>query len=107
MNMMQYKQKVFFPIEKSCLHWNRTCNCTCETSTLFSFFFLNTYFFPQEMAALRNQVNSCAVNVEVDARPQEDMSRTIDEIRRQYEAITEKNRRDMDNWYKTKVRRAR
>ncbi|XP_019735294.1 keratin, type I cytoskeletal 42-like isoform X1 [Hippocampus comes] len=56
----------------------------------------------EEMAALRNQVNSCAVNVEVDARPQEDMSRTIEEIRRQYEAITEKNRRDMDNWYKTK-----
>ncbi|XP_077426924.1 keratin 97 [Vanacampus margaritifer] len=56
----------------------------------------------EEMAALRNQVNTCAVNVEIDARPQEDMSRTIEEIRRQYEAITEKNRRDMDNWYKAK-----
>ncbi|XP_077380018.1 keratin, type I cytoskeletal 42-like [Festucalex cinctus] len=56
----------------------------------------------EEMAALRNQVNTCGVNVEVDARPQEDMSRTIEEIRRQYEAITEKNRRDMDNWYKAK-----
>ncbi|XP_061131595.1 keratin, type I cytoskeletal 19-like isoform X1 [Syngnathus typhle] len=56
----------------------------------------------EEIAALRNQVNSSAVNVEVDARPQEDMSKTIDEIRRQYEAITEKNRRDMDSWYKAK-----
>ncbi|XP_061833194.2 keratin 97 [Nerophis lumbriciformis] len=56
----------------------------------------------EELAALRNQVNSSSVNVEVDARPQEDMSRTLDEIRRQYEAITEKNRRDMDNWYKAK-----
>nr|XP_057947674.1 keratin 97 [Doryrhamphus excisus] len=56
----------------------------------------------EELAALRSQVNSSSVNVEVDARPQEDMSRTLDEIRRQYEAITEKNRRDMDNWYKAK-----
>ncbi|XP_061534692.1 keratin, type I cytoskeletal 19-like [Phycodurus eques] len=56
----------------------------------------------EEMAALRNQVNSCGVNVEVDAKPQEDMSRTLDEIRRQYDGITEKSRRDMDNWYKTK-----
>ncbi|XP_057700559.1 keratin, type I cytoskeletal 17-like [Corythoichthys intestinalis] len=56
----------------------------------------------EEMAALRNQVSSSSVNVEVDARPQEDMSRTIEEIRRQYETITEKNRRDMDNWYKAK-----
>ncbi|XP_061763339.1 keratin 97 [Nerophis ophidion] len=56
----------------------------------------------EELAALRNQVNSSSVNVEVDASPQEDMSRTLDEIRRQYEAITDKNRRDMDNWYKAK-----
>ncbi|XP_054636270.1 keratin 97 [Dunckerocampus dactyliophorus] len=56
----------------------------------------------EELAALRSQVNSSSVNVEVDARPQEDMTRTLDEIRRQYEAITEKNRRDMDNWYKAK-----
>ncbi|XP_077461314.1 keratin, type I cytoskeletal 42-like [Stigmatopora argus] len=56
----------------------------------------------EEMAALRSQLSSCGVNVEVDARPGEDMSRTIEEIRKQYEAITEKNRRDMDSWYKSK-----
>ena len=47
------------------------------------------------------------MNVEVDAKPQEDLSRVMDEIRSQYEGITEKNRREMEAWYKVKVRRAR
>lgn len=57
------------------------------------------------MAALRNQVNASSVNVEVDAKPQADMSAVMAEIRAQYEGIAEKNRREMEQWYKGKVRR--
>ncbi|XP_035515699.1 keratin, type I cytoskeletal 13-like isoform X2 [Morone saxatilis] len=56
----------------------------------------------EELAAMRGQVNSSSVNVEVDAKPQENMSATLDEIRSQYEGITDKNRREMDAWYKVK-----
>lgn len=61
----------------------------------------------QEMAALLNQVRASTVNVEVDAKPQADMGAVMAEIRAQYEAIVEKNRREMENWYKGKVRRRR
>uniref|UniRef100_A0A3Q0T8M3 Si:rp71-1n18.1 n=1 Tax=Amphilophus citrinellus TaxID=61819 RepID=A0A3Q0T8M3_AMPCI len=56
----------------------------------------------EELAALRGQVSSSSVNVEVDARPQEDLKKTLDEIRAQYEGITEKSRREMEAWYKVK-----
>lgn len=44
------------------------------------------------------------MNVEVDAKPQEDLGRTLEEIRAQYNSITEKNQREMEAWYKAKVR---
>ena len=53
---------------------------------------------------MRGQVNSSSVNVEVDAKPGDDMSSTLDQLRSQYEGITEKNRREMDAWYQVKVR---
>lgn len=53
---------------------------------------------------MRNQVNCSSVNVEVDARPQEDLNSVLNEIRSQYESITDKNRREMEEWYKVKVR---
>uniref|UniRef100_A0AAQ5XAM5 IF rod domain-containing protein n=1 Tax=Amphiprion ocellaris TaxID=80972 RepID=A0AAQ5XAM5_AMPOC len=56
----------------------------------------------EELAALRGQVTASSVNVEVDATPQEDLSRTMEEIRTQYERIADKNRRDMEEWYKVK-----
>ncbi|KAK5866589.1 hypothetical protein PBY51_020769 [Eleginops maclovinus] len=56
----------------------------------------------EEMAAMRGQVGSSSVNVEVDAGPQEDMTRIMDQIRSQYEGIAEKNRREMEAWYKGK-----
>uniref|UniRef100_UPI0037E99747 keratin 97 n=1 Tax=Semicossyphus pulcher TaxID=241346 RepID=UPI0037E99747 len=56
----------------------------------------------EELAALRNQVNSSSVNVEVEARPQEDMTNTLNAIRIQYEGITDKNRSQMEAWYKVK-----
>ncbi|XP_053713667.1 keratin, type I cytoskeletal 19-like [Synchiropus splendidus] len=56
----------------------------------------------EEMAAMQNQVSASSVNVEVDAKPHEDLNQTLDDIRRQYEAISEKNRREIENWYKAK-----
>ncbi|XP_051978126.1 keratin, type I cytoskeletal 13-like isoform X2 [Xyrauchen texanus] len=56
----------------------------------------------EEMAAFRAQMASSTVNVEVDAAPQQDLARIMEEIRQQYEGITEKNRREMEAWYKGK-----
>ncbi|XP_030628920.1 keratin 97 isoform X3 [Chanos chanos] len=56
----------------------------------------------EEMAALRAQMTSSSVNVEVDAAPQQDLARIMEEIRAQYEGIAEKNRREMEAWYKGK-----
>lgn len=57
------------------------------------------------MAALRNQVTANSVNVEVEARPQEDITAVMEQIRNQYEGVAEKNRKEMEAWYKGKVRR--
>lgn len=48
-----------------------------------------------------------SVNVEVDATPQEDLTMVLEGIRKQYDGIAEKNRREMEAWYKVKVRGAR
>uniref|UniRef100_A0AAY5EXJ6 IF rod domain-containing protein n=1 Tax=Electrophorus electricus TaxID=8005 RepID=A0AAY5EXJ6_ELEEL len=54
----------------------------------------------EEMATLRNNMTSSSVNVDVDAPPQQDLSRMLEEIRTQYEGIVEKNRGEMESWYK-------
>lgn len=56
----------------------------------------------EELAALRAQMTSSSVNVEVDAAPQQDLARIMEEIRQQYEGITDKNKREMEAWYKGK-----
>ncbi|XP_029286572.1 keratin, type I cytoskeletal 19-like [Cottoperca gobio] len=56
----------------------------------------------EELVALRGQVYSSTVNVEVDAKPQSDLSSILGQIRSQYESISEKNRIEMDVWYKVK-----
>lgn len=56
----------------------------------------------QELAALRSQV-SHNVNVEVDAAPQQDLNRVLEEIRSQYETMIDKHRRDQEAWFNDKV----
>lgn len=53
---------------------------------------------------MRSQLTG-TVNVEVDAAPQQDLNKILEEIRAQYEAITDKHRRDQEVWFNEKVRR--
>ncbi|XP_044532707.1 keratin, type I cytoskeletal 13 isoform X1 [Gracilinanus agilis] len=55
----------------------------------------------EEMKEYSNQVVG-QVNVEMDATPGIDLTRTLAEMREQYEALAEKNRRDAENWFKQK-----
>uniref|UniRef100_A0A4W5PKP7 Keratin 15 n=1 Tax=Hucho hucho TaxID=62062 RepID=A0A4W5PKP7_9TELE len=55
----------------------------------------------EELAAMRAQLTG-TVNVEVDAAPQQDMSRMMEEIRTQYEGIIDKHRRDQEAWFTDK-----
>lgn len=43
------------------------------------------------------------INVEVDA-PQVDLSAIMAEIREQYESVAAKNNKDLEAWFKAKVR---
>lgn len=56
---------------------------------------------------MRGQVKASSVNVEVDGGPQENITKMLEEIRSQYEGIADKNRREMEAWYKVKVRGTR
>uniref|UniRef100_A0A5F8GPU1 Keratin, type I cytoskeletal 17 n=1 Tax=Monodelphis domestica TaxID=13616 RepID=A0A5F8GPU1_MONDO len=56
----------------------------------------------EEMNALRGQVGG-EINVEMDAAPGVDLSRTLSEMRDQYEKIAEKNRKDAEDWFFSKT----
>ncbi|XP_074080043.1 keratin, type I cytoskeletal 17-like [Macrotis lagotis] len=56
----------------------------------------------EEMNALRGQVSG-EINVEMDAAPGVDLSRTLAEMRDQYEKMAEKNRKDAEDWFFSKT----
>lgn len=56
----------------------------------------------QDLAAMRTQMSG-QVKVEVDASPQQDLIKVMEEIRDHYEIVAAKNRRDLESWYQNKV----
>ena len=43
------------------------------------------------------------INVEVDAKPQEDLNARMGDIREQYEMLAAKNNKELQAWFKAKV----
>ncbi|XP_032058415.1 keratin, type I cytoskeletal 15-like [Aythya fuligula] len=56
----------------------------------------------EEMKEYSNQISG-TVNVEMDAAPGIDLTRILTEMREQYEALAEKNRKDAEAWFLTQT----
>ncbi|NXT24431.1 K1C14 protein, partial [Syrrhaptes paradoxus] len=56
----------------------------------------------EELNALRGQVGG-EISVEMDAAPGVDLTKILAEMREQYESLAEKNRRDAEQWFFSKV----
>lgn len=64
-------------------------------------FFLSSSFL-QDLHLLRQQ-QSGSVNVEMDCATQSDLDKELQEMRAQYEMLIEKNRREAERWFQSKV----
>ncbi|NXU89045.1 K1C42 protein, partial [Xiphorhynchus elegans] len=56
----------------------------------------------EEMKELQSQSGG-DVNVKVDAAPGEDLLKKLNEMRQEYEAIIQKNRAEVEQWYESKM----
>ncbi|XP_010633846.2 keratin, type I cuticular Ha2-like [Fukomys damarensis] len=56
----------------------------------------------EEVAQLQSQLGD-RLNIEVAAAPPVDLTRVLEEMRHQYEAVVETNRRDAEQWFSTQM----
>lgn len=57
----------------------------------------------QEVNTLRCQLGD-KLRIELDTQPTIDLSRVLEEMRCQYEAMVETNRQDVEQWFQAQVR---
>lgn len=56
----------------------------------------------QDLLTSRDQMSG-QINVEVDAAPQEDLTKILAEMREDYETVVAKSQRELEGWFQQKV----